>query len=400
MTEITPELVDQLTKSAGALETFVSELRQRKENEYKAELPALEKSLREAIEQAKSEAIGEAKAQLDRELSAHKPKEEKAPEFESLGHWLAKTLTGELERKDFGEASGGVGGYMVPDQFIADIMRIPMEQGVVRPRATVIPMASDTARIPALNADSHATNFFGGMLGYWLAEAGGITATTWTAKEVALTANVLAAAGKVSKQLLADSPLAMSDVIARTFGEVVTFMEDQAFFDGDAANKPRGIIGSACELAVNRTSGGDVQTADLLGMLAVFLGNESRAVWCANRSILPKLYAIKDGANNSLFIPNAYGVGPAPSSTLFGIPLIWTEKCSALGTKGDLILADWSYYVIGDRQQIAVDWSDHVAFLNLQSTVRIYERIDGKPWLDNTYTPRKGTARSPFVILN
>lgn len=396
--EVTPELIEKLTKSAGSLETFVSELRQEKQNEYKQELPALEKSLRDAIEQSRVDAVAEAKAAIAEQNAAVRPTAiETAPAFKSIGEWLLKTVRGEIERKDFGEASGGVGGYMVPDEFIADILRIPMEQGIVRPRATVLPMGSDTARIPALNADSHATNFFGGMLGYWLAEANTITASNWTAKEVVLGASVLAAVGKVSKQLLADSPLAMSTVIERSFGEVITFMEDQAFFDGNGTNQPSGIIGSDCEVAVSRAGAGAIATADILGMLKVFLGSESRAVWCANRDCLPQLYALKDGANNALFVQN---MGPAAPPTLMGIPLIWTEKCSALGTKGDLVLADWSYYVIGDRQQIVVDWADQLYFLTIQDAVRLYERIDGKPWMDGTYTPRKGSARSPFVILN
>lgn len=395
--EVTPELIEKLTKSAGSLETFVSELRQEKDNEYKQELPALEKSLRDAIEQSRVDAVAEAKAAIAEQNAAARPVAIETPAFKSLGEWLLKTVRGEIERKDFGEASGGVGGYMVPDEFIADILRIPMEQGIVRPRATVLPMGSDTARIPALNADSHATNFFGGMLGYWLAEANTITASNWTAKEVVLGASVLAAVGKVSKQLLSDSPLAMSTVIERSFGEVITFMEDQAFFDGNGTNQPTGIIGSDCEVAVSRAGAGAIATADILGMLTVFLGSENRAVWCANRDCLPQLYALKDGANNALFVQN---MGPAAPPTLMGIPLIWTEKCSALGTKGDLVLADWSYYVIGDRQQIVVDWADQLYFLTIQDAVRLYERIDGKPWMDGTYTPRKGSARSPFVILN
>jgi HK97 family phage major capsid protein len=177
-------------------------------------------------------------------------------------------------------------------------------------------------------------------------------------------------------------------------------MEDQAFFDGNGTNQPQGIIGSDCEVAVSRAGATAVATADILNMLAVFLGNEENAVWMANRKVLPQLYAIKDGANNQLFIPNATGAGPKAPSTLFGIPIVWTEKCSTLGTKGDLILADWSYYVIGDRQQVVVDWADQLYFLNIQDAVRLYERIDGKPWMDATYTPRKGDARSPFVILN
>lgn len=399
MSEITPELVAQLTKSAGALETFVSELRQEKANEYKAELPDLEKSLKDSVEQMRLDAVAEMKAYVDEQTAASRPVVDDAPavEHKNIAEWLLKTKRGEIERKDFGEATGGVGGYMVPDQFIPDILRIPMEQGIVRPRAQIIPMQTDTAKIPALNADSHATNFFGGMLGYWLAEANAITASTWTAKEVELNIATLATVGKVSQQLLNDSPLGMASVIQRGFGEVITFMEDQAFFDGNGADKPQGIIGSACEVAVNRAGATAIDVADVLGMLKVFLGSEDRAVWCANRDCLPQLYTLEDTQGNALFVQNMANGGPP---TLMGIPLIWTEKCSALGTKGDLVLADWSYYVIGDRQQVVVDWADQLYFLNIQSAVRLYERIDGKPWMDQTYTPRKGAARSPFVILN
>jgi HK97 family phage major capsid protein len=398
MTELTAELVEQLTKNAGALETFVSELRQKKENERKGELPALEKGLREAIDEATARMLAESKAYVDEVTAAPKALvEAPASEHKSLGHWFQKALRGEIERKDFGEASGGVGGYLVPDAFIPQVLQIPMEQAVVRPRATVIPMTTDTAKIPALNEASRATNFYGGILGYWLAEANAITPTTWTAKEVSLSVNTLAGVGKVSKQLLADSPMAVERIIVDCFGNVIRFMEDEAFIRGDAANKPQGVIGSACEVAVTRAGAGDIATADVLGMLAAFLGSENRAVWVANRSVIPKLYAIKDGGNNSLFIANA---GPTPSATLLGIPIVWSENASALGTKGDLMLCDFSYYLIGDRQQVVVDWTDHLFFLNIQSAVRLYERVEGKPWLDSTYTPRKGTARSPFVILN
>ena len=398
MTDIDNEVIAQLAKSAGDLETFVSEFKQKKANEAADLLPDLEKSLKDAIAESRDAAIAEAKTYVDQKTAAAPPgSNSDGDEYKSLSEWLSKTLRGDVERKDFGEASGAVGGYMVPDQFIAQVLEIPMEQAVVRPRATVIPMGSDTAVIPAINADSHATNFYGGILGYWLAEANAITPSAWTAKEVKLGVNTLAGVGKVSKQLLADSPLAMESIIVKAFGNVIRFMEDEAFISGNAANKPQGIIGSACESVVARNTAAHIKLADPLAMLAAFLGSEDNAVWVANRTCLPDLYGMVDAGNNSVFIANQ--AGPKPSSTLFGIPVVWSENASALGTKGDLMLCDWSYYLIGDRQQIVVDWADQLYFLNIQDAVRLYERVDGKPWLDSAYTPRRGTARSPFVIL-
>jgi len=44
--------------------------------------------------------------------------------------------------------------------------------------------------------------------------------------------------------------------------------------------------------------------------------------------------------------------------TLLGKEVLFTEKCPALGAKGDLILADLSQYAIGMRKEIALDRSN------------------------------------------
>ena len=78
-----------------------------------------------------------------------------------------------------------------------------------------------------------------------------------------------------------------------------------------------------------------------------------------------------------------------------------TEKVPALGTKGDLMLLDPSFYVIGDRMQIEIAASEHVNFLKNQMTWRVVERVDGQPWLDKPVTLQDGATQvSPFVVLN
>jgi len=47
------------------------------------------------------------------------------------------------EIKDLSEQSGGSGGYLVPDQFSAEILRLNLETSVVRSQgARAIPMTS------------------------------------------------------------------------------------------------------------------------------------------------------------------------------------------------------------------------------------------------------------------
>ena len=98
-----------------------------------------------------------------------------------------------------------------------------------------------------------------------------------------------------------------------------------------------------------------------------------------------------------VFIANA--VGGAPTS-LFGRPIIFSEKAQTLGTKGDVYFADLSYYLIGDRQSLTAAASPHVKFTTDQTVYRFIKRLDGRPWLDTAITPRNGSnTLSPFVAL-
>ena len=98
-----------------------------------------------------------------------------------------------------------------------------------------------------------------------------------------------------------------------------------------------------------------------------------------------------------VFMPSARDGVP---STLFGYPVFYNEHCSAVGVAGDVILADWSKYLIGDRQAISIDSSKHFRFQNDITAWRAVHRVDGQPWLSDYFTLADGTATvSPFVIL-
>jgi HK97 family phage major capsid protein len=98
--------------------------------------------------------------------------------------------------------------------------------------------------------------------------------------------------------------------------------------------------------------------------------------------------------------PNQPG-SDMPPMTILGRPVIFTEKAKALGTSGDINFVDLSYYLIGDRQAVAVAASDQVAFQADQTAYRIIERVDGRPWLQSALTPANGSTNTltAFVQL-
>ena len=71
-----------------------------------------------------------------------------------------------------------------------------------------------------------------------------------------------------------------------------------------------------------------------------------------------------------------------------------------LGQPGDVLLADWKYYLIGDRQATTLASSTHFRFRSDLTAWRAVHRVDGKPWLSEPITLADGVDQiSPFVIL-
>ena len=116
---------------------------------------------------------------------------------------------------------------------------------------------------------------------------------------------------------------------------------------------------------------------------------------------MPEIYKLKDENSNYILLPGSNSnISGALPSTIYGIPVIVSEKLPALGTAGDILLADMRYYLIGDRQRLTVDESIHVKFNTDEKSWRFVQRVDGQPWIDSAITPRQGgVTLSPFVKL-
>ncbi|GAF94934.1 unnamed protein product, partial [marine sediment metagenome] len=87
--------------------------------------------------------------------------------------------------------------------------------------------------------------------------------------------------------------------------------------------------------------------------------------------------------------------------TLFGYPLMFSDRSPGLGTTGDLMLCDLSYYLIKDGSGPFVAISPHVHFTTNRSVIKIFWNVDGEPWL-SAPLPLEGSVAntvSPFVIL-
>jgi len=127
------------------------------------------------------------------------------------------------------------------------------------------------------------------------------------------------------------------------------------------------------------------------------------SVWLINQEIEPQLdtLAVPVGTGGfPVYMPPG-GIADAPYGRLKGRPVIAIEQCQALGDAGDIILADFSQYMIADKGGVQSASSMHVLFTTDEMTFRFIYRVDGQPLWNSALTPYKGTSNtlSPFVTL-
>lgn len=336
-----------------------------------------------------------------------------------------KGMNGEIRKVALAEGSGMTGGYIVPPQFQSELLTISAEDSFVEPRAKVLPMTTRTVQWPMLDITTAQTAgtspYFGGILATWQPEAATISESEPQFRQGEWTAWDLVLYTVSSNQLLMDNGIGLDALLTQLFGQAITWYKEYAFLRGAGAGStmPLGVLNAPANLLVNRTVASRFTLADAANMMSrCQVRSWDDACWIMHQSVLPQLIQMASGAvantasttyipGNQLAWMTPFGneqVGPAamklPNAFLNGLPIYFTEKLPQLGTRGDVMLVDWSRYVIGSRLDIQIDVSPHYLFRNNQLAWRVVTRCDGKPWLNNVITDASGWTVSPFVTLN
>lgn len=326
-----------------------------------------------------------------------------------------KGLNGEVRKVALAEGSGQTGGYLIPPQFMNELLTIAGEDGFVEQRAKVIPMNSRTATWPMLDITTvqaaGTSPYFGGISASWQPEATTITETEPAFKQSEWTAWDLVLYTVSSNQLLADNGIGLDALLTQLFGQAITWYKEYAFLRGVGAGStmPLGIINAPATILQSRTTPGTFKLADAAAMMShLQIRSWDDAVWVMHQSMIPQLVQMVDNTSSNRLVwmtPMGDGKqGPVamklPQAFFNGLPIFFTEKLPSLGTRGDVMLVDWSRYVIGMRLDLQIDVSPHYLFRTNQLAWRVIARCDGKPWLNSVITDASGWQLSPFIVLN
>lgn len=342
--------------------------------------------------------------------------------FKSLGHFgqsVARAMTpgagGPDEQMQIYAAATGMsqgvgseGGFTVPPSFANSIWdRINSGVDNLLNRTDNYTVEGESLTFNANAETNRATGSrYGGVRGYWIAEADQITSSKPKFRQVKLEPQQLAVLVYSTEKLLRNSGVALEQYLTRAASEEINWLIGESIINGTGAGQPRGIVGHTSTVSVAKESGQAAATIVKKNIDKMWARLHPRAransVWFINVDVEPALEDLSMDVGTGgvpVYLPPG-GITDTPNARLKGRPVLPIEYCATLGTVGDIILADLSGYAVGLQGGLESAMSMHIRFEYAEMAFRWMFAIDGRPWLESALTPAKGSnTLSTFVTL-
>jgi HK97 family phage major capsid protein len=301
---------------------------------------------------------------------------------------------------------GEAGGYLIPDEFRTEILKVAVDKTDIMNRAMRIPMQTNAINIPYVNGfDRSGGLVHGGVQFKWLEELEQKTATQPKLGQIGLKLKKCAGLAYVSDEMLEDSPISMEPFLRAAFTDALAFEMDWVMLNGTGAGQPLGMLNAPCNVDIDKETGQAADTILFENIVKMYarMWRTGNAVWMANRDTFPQLATMTMPVGTGgvpVYLP-ANGAAGQPYATLMGLPLIFTEHMRTIGDAGDIGLFDWSQYLVGQKAAgLQFATSIHLKFDYDQTAFRFVYRIDGQPWWVSALTPRYSSdTLSPCVTL-
>jgi HK97 family phage major capsid protein len=292
-----------------------------------------------------------------------------------------------IQLKGHTEGVNSAGGFLVPEEFDTALITLREQFGVFRRNARIVPMSSDTKRMPRRKST---------LLAYAVGEASSGTESEQVFDQVNLVAKKFMVLTTASSEVNEDAFVNLGDEIGREIAYAFALKEDQCGFLGDGANPTYGGITGVIEKlkAVDATVGNikglvdvsssawsDIDIPDLLKLPARLpaYADSPSCKWYCHKTFYHEVMekeAYKSGGVTAREVregtatPVFYGY---PVEFVQVMPKVYANDSVPL-LFGDLSMA--AYF--GDRKQTAIAFSDSAlnAFEQDEIAVRGSERFD------------------------
>lgn len=294
------------------------------------------------------------------------------------------------------------GGYLVETDKAASILTTAIETGVLASRCTQQPIGAMADSFSYLAADDRdrSTGKINGIQVYRKGEADTmLDGGKAKLKEREIRVEDMYGLVYVTNRMLRDAA-AVGSYVKRNLKQQLAFKLDYEIWQGTGSGECLGITNSSLPVSVGKEANqaaGTIVAENVTKMLGRFRGDLTRAAWFVNQDCLPMLPLLKV-ADQPIY---ALDFKKYPLGGLFGMPIVPIEFCSTLGAKWDIVLGDFSQYLLVRKGGVEEAESIHVKFVTDEMAFRFIVRNNGQPMHDLPITPLNGSSTlSPFVTLD
>lgn len=336
------------------------------------------------------------------------------PQVKSFGDFLMSIYRGDMKRlhaiygavKDMTEGTGAQGGYLVPTEYSTQLLKVTATESQIVSRVTRVPVSVESGEYPALDQFTAptvgvgATALAGGITVGKKAEGGTLDETQAMFKSLVWRLNKVGGYTEVTNDLIKDSPTSIEALLTGLFRVAVAAKKEYCTLRGTGAGEPLGILNADCAIAITPVTNNEFDWADVLNMRARFKAIMGAPVWIIHPSIWPDIGTLEVGTGGGAVYQGNLQSGLG--ANLLGYPILESEHMPQANSTA-VILADLGSYLMFEREDLSIAFSEHAAFTSDKGTWRFTERVDGKPWLLDDITladPTGSYTVSPFVFHN
>lgn len=288
-------------------------------------------------------------------------------EVKAFGNYLrlGRDRMDEIDRKALTVAANAAGGFLVPQEQAAELLKLLREKSPIRQYARVMQVEASEIAFPRRVSGTSAV---------WTEESADMTESNMVFEQVKIANHELSTFVDVSNKLIEDSAFDLQGELLADFAEDFAAKEATAFLKGTGVGQPRGIM-NATGIREIRTGVAAAFPAANPADILIRMFHEiptihaHNGVWLMNRGTLATVRTWKTADGRYLVIDPQDG---APS-TLLGRPVVEVPDMDniAAGTF-PILFGDLAGYRVVDRVGLSVLHDPYT--LGTKSQVRFIAR--------------------------
>jgi len=316
-------------------------------------------------------------------------------------NWVQENVAPGIQRvitspDGMAEITSPDGGATIPPHFVRQIFDKSRFRVTPWSLCRIVTTPSNAGCMPSVAETSRVDGSrWGGMTSYWSGEAQQGTKTWPRLMNAQFRLKKLVTLVPVSGELLQDADMLEGFLDYAVAGEL-SFQMNNTLIHGTGVGQALGVVGGPGTITIAKDTGqaaATISATNVGNMWTQFHGpSRANGVWFANEEFDVDTLALPTS-------PVTGWMPPVEAPTMRGRPCYSLENCPALGTPGDLVLADWSQVLMivgGFRKSLSLDFK----FDADEGYFRFISRVDAQPLWMSPLTSAYGTkVKSAYLVL-